>query len=564
MLSLQLCFIYSDAQNLSWAKQISGHGTEYAYSIATDDQGNVYTTGKIGIEATDFDPDSGVFNMSCQGGWAVFVSKLDAAGHFVWAKQICGGGIGNYGIGYGITVDAFANVYVIGRFEGTADFDPDTGVYNLTAAHAYDVFILKLDSAGKFIWARSLGGIGYEYGYSIAVDKYQNVYSTGTFEQTADFDPGSGVYNLSVTAGSYVFVSKLDSLGDFVWAKLVGGSNSGTGTSIALDDSGNVFATGYFSGIVDFDPGTDTLNLISSGIDAYVIKLSGEGILEWVRQFGGSSADKGVSIAVDNEGSVYATGTFMDTADFDPGVVEYNLVSFGDKDVFVSRLDSSGNFMWARQLGGSDVNLSYSLAIDSASNVYTIGYFEGTIDLDPGIGTSIFNSPDIANIFISRLNKSGIFISALQFTSNSHCYPGSIIIDLNGNVCSSGCFSGITDFDPSLSVFNMIPVAYDIYVVKLGLSTGVDDQLWQQNELSIYPVPASSYLTITFPDFISERYLDNEPVFEIYSIIGKKIYCMPVNSNQITINCRDFAEGIYFVNIGAGDKYYSRKFIIQH
>lgn len=564
MLSLQLCFIYSDAQNLSWAKQISGHSTEYAYSIATDDQGNVYTTGKIGTEATDFDPDSGVFNMSCQGGWAVFVSKLDAAGHFVWAKQMCGGGIGNYGIGYGITVDTFANVYVIGRFEGTADFDPDTGVYNLTAAHAYDVFILKLDSAGKFIWARALGGSGYEYGYSIAVDKHQNVYSTGTFEQTADFDPGSGVYNLSVTAGSYVFVSKLDSLGDFVWAKLVGGYNSGTGTSIAIDDSGNVFTTGYFSGTVDFDPGTDTLNLIASSIDAFVIKLSGQGNLKWVRQFGGSSADKGVSIAVDNEGSVYATGTFMDTADFDPGVVEYNLVSFGDKDVFVSRLDSSGNFMWATQLGGSDVNLSYSLAIDSASNVYTIGYFEGTIDLDPGTGTSIFNSPGIANIFISRLNKSGIFISALQFTSNSHCYPGSIIIDLNGNVCSTGCFSGITDFDPSPLIYSLVPVSYDIYVVKLGLSTGVGDQLWQQNEISLYPVPASSYLTINFHDLIDKGFLINESVLEVYNIIGKKIYCAPVGNDKLVINCETFTNGIYFAKFGAGNKLFHKKFTIQH
>ena len=122
-------------------------------------------------------------------------------------------------------------------------------------------------------WAKSMGGADRDYGSSIALDGSGNVYTTGFFEGTSDFDPGAGVFNLTSAGSVDIFVSKLDASGNFVWAKAMGGANLDVGYSIALDGSGNVYTTGYFFGTSDFDPGAGVANLTSAGIyDIFVAK----------------------------------------------------------------------------------------------------------------------------------------------------------------------------------------------------------------------------------------------------------------------------------------------------
>jgi hypothetical protein len=153
------------------------------------------------------------------------------------------------------------DVYTTGIFQDTIDFNPGTGVANLSAVGEEDVFILKLDANGNFLWAKSFGGIEMDQGYSIAIDAEGNVYTTGYFIDTVDFDPGTGVTNLSAVGGKDIFILKLDPNGNFVWAKSFGGIE---GIGIAIDGMGNVITTGYFSDTVDFDPGTGVMNLTSA------------------------------------------------------------------------------------------------------------------------------------------------------------------------------------------------------------------------------------------------------------------------------------------------------------
>jgi hypothetical protein len=141
------------------------------------------------------------------------VSPLLAGGDFVWAKGL--GGTGN-DYGASITVDSSGNVYAIGKYVGTVDFDPGAGTFNLTSAGGGDIFVTKLDSSGNFVWARSMGGTGNEAGNSLALDSNSNVYLTGKFVGTADFDPGAGTFNLISTGSDDIFVSKLDSDGNWV------------------------------------------------------------------------------------------------------------------------------------------------------------------------------------------------------------------------------------------------------------------------------------------------------------------------------------------------------------
>ena len=189
---------------------------------------------------------------------------------------------------------------------------------------------------------------------------------------------------------------------------------------LAVDGSGNIYTSGYFNSTIDVDPGPGTLNFTSAGNnDANVVKLDSSGNLAWARQFGGTGSDEGFSVAVDGSGNVYLTGHFSDTVDFDPGGGTLNLTSAGNTDVYVVKLDSSGNLVWARHFGGSPPGCcdfgsgsqwGTSLAVDSSGNVYASGIFAGATDFDePGSGTFILTTT-IYDVYAAKLNLSLIHI----------------------------------------------------------------------------------------------------------------------------------------------------------
>jgi hypothetical protein len=177
--------------------------------------------------------------------------------------------------GYSIAIDASGNVYTTGFFYGTADFDPGAGTFNLTTAGNGDIFISKLDSSGNFVWAKQMGAADYDYGNSIALDAAANVYTTGTFLGTVDFDPGAGTFNLTSAGGIDIFICKLDSSGNFAWAKKAGAINDDEGHSIALDAFGNVHIAGHFNSTsISFDT-TVLINADNTGFttDIFIVKL---------------------------------------------------------------------------------------------------------------------------------------------------------------------------------------------------------------------------------------------------------------------------------------------------
>ena len=389
--------------NFVWAKNMGGSSDDYGIGIAVDSSGNVHTIG-VFYGTVDFDPSelSG-FYLNSAGGSDIFVSKLDSSGNFLWAKSMGGT---NSDHGAGIAVDSSGNVYTTGYFSGTVDFDPGVDTVNLTGVGATDIFVSKLNSGGNFIWAKSMGGSSNEKGEDIAVDSSGNVYTTGAFEGTVDFDPGAtSVFYLTSAGVEDIFVSKLDSSGNIVWAKGMGGSSNEKGEDIAVDSSGNVYTIGYFTRTADFDPGPGIVNKISLGLnDIFVSKLDSSGSFAWAKSMGGSDTDYGAGIVVDSNGNVYTTGIFFNTVDFDPGAGVFKLTSAGGIDAFVSKLDSGGNFAWAKGMGGTGFDFVYDIATDSSGNVHTTGRFSGTVDFDSGAGVFNLSSVGYADIFVSKLN----------------------------------------------------------------------------------------------------------------------------------------------------------------
>ncbi len=389
--------------NFIWAKRMGGIYYDCGLSITIDDIGNVYTTGHFFDSGVDFDPGSGIYNLTSAGGFDIFIQKLNADGSFIWARRM--GGIYD-DEAYSITVDGSGNIYTTGMFSGAVDFDPGSGVYNLTSAGYDDIFIQKLDVNGNFIWAKRMGGAYYDKGKAIVIDSLGNIYSTGSFGSTVDFNPGSGIYNLTSAGMGDVFIQKLDSNGSFIWVKRMGGYAIDNGYSIAIDGLGNVFSTGFFINVVDFDPGSGVYNLTSVGYeDIFIQKLDANGNFIWAKSMGGISSDYAYSIALDDTGNVYTTGCFEDTIDFNPGNGTYSMASTGWKDIFIQKLDFNGNFIWAKQMGGTAGDNAHSIVIDASKNIYTTGYFAGIADFDPGSGIYNLTSAGGVEIFIQKLSQ---------------------------------------------------------------------------------------------------------------------------------------------------------------
>ena len=451
--------------SFGWAKPLGGAMFDVGNAIAVDDGGNVYTAGYFN-GVVDFDPEPGVYNLISAGFSDVFVSKLDSAGKFLWAKSMGGTG---YDFGLAMKVDASGNVFTAGYFNGTVDFDPGESVYELTSAGWTDVFVSKLDSGGNFVWAKSLGGSSDDLGTAITVDTNGNVITTGYFRETGDFDPGAGTHNLT-SAGEYdIFLCKLDSDGNLVWAESLGGASNDYARAIASNANGDVYTVGYYFNTADFDPGPEIFNLDSAGSsDIFVSKLDSSGSFLWAKGLGGSSDDVGNGVTVDIDGNVYMTGSFLSTADFDPGESAYELSSRGGADIFVGKLANGGDFVWAKSMGGKSNEFGYAITSDTSGKVYTTGYFLSTADFDPGESINELSSTGEADIFISKLDQGGNFVWAHHMGGMSDDYGNAIAVGASGNVYTTGSFIGISDFDPGAGTFDLTSAGEeDIFISKL-------------------------------------------------------------------------------------------------
>jgi gliding motility-associated-like protein len=438
------------APELAWAKNMTSAGDNVALAITTDGSGNIYTTGRF--EGTvDFDPGPQSFNLTSNGGTDVFISKVDASGNFIWARSMGGS---DYDYGSSITTDATGNVYTTGTFYVTSDFDPGSGDYSLISAGDGDIFISKLTSAGDFVWAKGVGNEGLDEGASLKTDVSGNVYITGHFGDLVDFDPGLGTHILSAAGGTNdydIFILKLDNDGDFAWAKSMGDVGLDQGRAITVDASGNSYTTGQFEGTVDLDPGPSTFFLTAAGLQnsIFIVRLDGNGNFVWAENLGGDGDQNyGNAITTDVLGNVYTTGSFQGTGDFDPGPGVFNLASAGSSDVVISKLDASGNFIWAKSLGGVDYEEAYAISVDASGNIYSMGYFNGTADFDPGASTFNLSSNGDVDIFLFKLDTNGDFLWAANFGGASYDFGFGLTTDPLGNIYSTGFFQETADFNP--------------------------------------------------------------------------------------------------------------------
>jgi uncharacterized protein (DUF2249 family) len=521
----------SCAQTFQWAKRM-GTSTEptHGWDVTTDAAGNSYTTGYF--EGTvDFDPNAGIVNLTAVGMDA-FVCKLNSAGNFVWVKRIAVSATTNIAQGTAIDVDNAGNIYVAGKFQGTADLDPGAAVVLVNTANE-EVFVVKLNATGNFVWGRKFTGTVLANCTGIITDAAGNVHLGGYFSGTCDFDPGAGTYNLtSIGVLGDFFMAKLTSAGNLSWAVRVGGSNSTVYCrGIDVDPAGNFYATGDFDEMVDFNPGGGVFNMSAPATRAFVLKLNSSGAFVWAKQITTTSGGvtTGRSIAIDGAGYIYFNGRFSGTADLDPGAGVFNITVAGSFDAYVVKLNPAGNFIWGKRFGGTGNDESFDIALDNLNNVFITGRFQATVDFNPNAGTYNLTA-SATETFVCKLNSSGNFVWAFQIGGSS-VYFLSINVDDAFNVYSTGRFSSASDFNPFAASFNMTAAgSWDVFIHKIGSPSPLPIEL-----LSFDAAPNKNTIDLTWAtatetnnDFFTiEKSKDGNKFEDVAKVDGAG------NSNQV-------------------------------
>ena len=481
---------------LVWARRLGGSLADQGIGVAADASG-VYVTGTF-EGAVDLDPGPGTANVTSQGGTDVFLLKLDGDGNFAWGRSF-GGIVSDSGSAFALAGGA---LYLVGDYRGTVDLDPGPGVASFTSANGTtDIFVSKFDLAGSLVWAKAVRGSQEEISRGVASDG-TGVYVTGIFSGTTDFDPGPGTVSLAATSNSYdVFVLRLDSSGGFSWVRSIGAADTEISSGIRVDGSG-VYITGYFNGVVDFDPGsgTTTATAMGAAFDAFLLKLDLGGDFAWVRRFGNENTDVPFALEV-NPSGVYVTGYLRGTVDFDPGSGSFPLTSAGKDDAFVARLTSAGDFVTAYRLGGSDADVGRSLALNG-STVYLAGTFEKTADFDPGPGSATLTSAGAGDIFLSVVAAEsdppvGVADAYTVAAGATLTVPPRGVLANDANPGGSGAaLQAVLAAPPSRGTLDLRPDGSFTYVPNAGV-TGSDQFTYRATTATASSNPTTVTLTIT-------------------------------------------------------------------
>lgn len=464
--------VKSQIPNFQWAGDIGGAISDQAKSVIYDNSGNVLVSGTY-FGAADFDPGPFTNSLSSRGMNDVFVTKLDPSGLFLWSASM-GGTLGD--VVAEITTNTLGDVFVSGNF--SASFYPSVTLpgFVFTSAGSTDVFVNKLNSSGNYVWSRQIArGSGNASATSICLDALGNIYISGNFDGTADFDPGAAVVNLTAT-GSDAFVCKLNSGGNFVWAKNFGGPVGDWANSVKVGPSGNVFIGGRYSQTSDFDPGigTFTMTAFAGSGEAFINVLDANGNFLFAKSLAegfSSTESEVVDIVLDPLGNINALGNFYGTIDANPGPGVSNLVSNGGKDVFVNKLTSTGSFVWAKSIGGPNDDVGNSIVLDTSRNIFFAGSYKSVVDFNPGPATNNFTPVGFEDGFLDVLDASGNFIFAGSFGGSfTQESATSVIVDSLSNVYLAGGFGNTVDFDPSSSTYTLASQgSLDAFVMKMNL-----------------------------------------------------------------------------------------------
>jgi len=338
-----------------------------------------------------------------------------------------------------------------------------------------DVFLVKYSSSGSIVWAKGFGGGDYDQGNATAVDNSGNVYITGFYGSTS-IDFGGGPLT---NYGSWdIFVAKYDASGSYVWSKKGGGAGIDKGNSLAIDGNDNIYVAGDFnSAKAAFGLDTATNNN-GAEYDPFLVKYNSSGVEQWVVSGSGSYIDKCSGVTVDDNNDIYITGTFESTTVVFGSTTLTNVNPGNGSDIYVAKYNNTGAAVWAKSIGGNDLDDSRGITSDPSGNIYLIGSY---------------------------------WSSSLTFGTTTLTNPGG---------------------------------GFDIWIAKINFYVGINDISSFDNNILVYPNPFNSGAVIQL-----SKPLDNASLI-IYNMMGQEVKRINViNEKEIILQRENLTTGLYYFNI---------------
>lgn len=395
------CFFNAQTPDWIWAKSAGGTSNDNGNDVTTDQSGNAYTTGRFTSDIFNI----GDTSLTNEGNSDFFLAKHDKEGNFLWAKSVGGSGFEE---GKKLSSDNNGNIYVLGYFTASFVFESTT----LTHSGSDDLFLAKYDTIGNLIWVKSAGGTKADHIKDLTTDVNGNVYIAGVFF-SADIGFDNDTLTNSNTNLAKTFIVKYDSTGNVIWAKTVEGNNSNACYGIATDSDGNLYVTGTFSSPSASFEGVSVTNASNTGYaDLFLVKYNVAGDVVWAKRFGGNYSDIGNTVKINANDELLISGEFSSYNISFGSTTLTNATTNGTSDVFIVKLDTFGNVIWANGAGGTDYENIYSMDTDPNGNTYLVGEFESsTITFGD---TTLFNAV-ADDLFIVKFDNNGLVKWAMSF-----------------------------------------------------------------------------------------------------------------------------------------------------
>ncbi|MCB9246979.1 MAG: hypothetical protein H6606_11195 [Flavobacteriales bacterium] len=450
--------VYDTGFRHNWTVTFGDGNTQAALSLVDRGNSEFRICGQM-KSAADFDPSASSYTLTVpHSDFNGFVATYRDSAVLVQAALLGNERSGTASANVAdMVVDRAGNSYVIGTYSGVMDVDPSDSVLYFNAGNSnVDMFLIKYDSSGSLKWAITSNGVNGTRGNAICLDSFGNVYATGSYHNTVDFDPSTSA-GTSVTNqnANNTFVAKYSTDGKFEWVKGFRSHQSGTskgwnaGHDIAADRNGDVLVTGLFRDQVDFDPSSARNDLNSrGGDDHYVVRLDSSGQFIWAERFGGTSWEYEADLVLDDSGNVYVAGNFQSSATFSRA--GDTLLSAGGIDMFLQKFDTAGTLLYAFSLGGRNSDFVEGIILNHRKEPLLMGRVSDSLDLDPGSGTYMIY-PKRENFFLANFNTNGAIKWARTYGAEaSYDVVRDIVLDANGEILISGMFNERTELSDSI------------------------------------------------------------------------------------------------------------------
>ena len=449
---------YNSAGGLLWAARQVSAGSDNVNGIAVDSSGNVFIAGDYASDPHTLYNANGstATTLANSGGKDGFIAKYNSEGVVQWAARQAGT-LADYAIS--TAVDSSGNVFVAGYFSSNplTLYNVDGSAFATTLANSgsEDGFIAKYNSAGVVQWAARQAGASSDIPRGAVVDSSGNVIIAGTYNAnplTLYNANGSTATTLTNSGGTDGFIAKYNSAGVVQWAVRQASTGSENVDDIAVDSSGNLFITGFYSAnpltLYNSDGSAFATTLANSGTqESFIAKYNSAGFVQWAARQVGAAIDNGNGIGVDSAGNVFVTGLYSTSPltlyNVDGSAFATTLENSGGQDSFIAKYNSAGVVQWAARQGGAVNERGNEIAVDSDGNAFIAGFYVSDpvtlYNANGSTATTLTNSGGLDG-FIAKYNSAGVVQWAARQAGASSDLNIAIAVDLSGNVIVGGYY----------------------------------------------------------------------------------------------------------------------------